>query len=172
MAIKLFKKTYQVKKTRYNIEKYHVFQLCQKYKENQIERNKTKYEQRLPVLRYCKYEWHFVVPPFLCHSAFGTFFQWTWIVFTVTIKLFEEERIKYIPYPKQDLRHWETGRKGIRKQMAPARQETTKYLYGEMELAICQEPKRPLHFMDVLFFLFTKEICMVQCLRLRKLFLD
>lgn len=122
-----------MKKTRYNIEKYSVFQLCQKYKENQIERNKTKYEQglRYLVLRYDKYEWHFivVVPPSLCHSAFGTFFQWTWTVFIVTKKIFEEERIKYIPYPKQDLRHWETGRKGIRKQTAPARQETTKCLY-------------------------------------------
>ena len=29
---------------RHNIERYGVIQLCQKYEENQVERNKTKYE--------------------------------------------------------------------------------------------------------------------------------
>ena len=42
----------------------------------------------------------------------------------------------------------------------------------DMELTACQELKGRLHFMDILYFLFTMKIGTAQCLHLRKQLLD
>lgn len=85
------------------------------------------------------------------------------LIHSHTYKIFEEERIKYILYYKQELRHRETGRAGLGNKQ-PLQDRAPNASTGEMELAGCQDPEGPSKSVDILFFLFMMEICVAPCL--------
>lgn len=142
-----------------------------KIKWNEIRQNVNK-DCQSSVLRCKEHEWQFLF--FLLYSILhlAHFSSEHELLYSHTKKVFEEERLQYILYSKQGLRHWETDRAGLGSLQHLQGNKWPRASTGEMQLAFSRKLKGLLHFVDILVCLFTKEIHMAPCLLLRKQLLD